>query len=109
MSAALTERMRQVLDALARLEEAGVLRAKPSRIAWEVARVEGAFPRITSSTGGAHRNRGVRVMNDAQRFISPVAALERRGFIRYAGDGEYALMTKGRRAQRLSRAAKSSQ
>lgn len=65
--------MRQVLDALARLEERGRSPATPNEIAYEI-----GFDRGQT---GARTARDGRAMAPAQRVITPLTALRGRGLV----------------------------
>lgn len=72
----MTERMWQVLVALARLEARGMAPAAAADIAWEAGFRGGQDHQRTASDG--------RVMSPAQRVIFPLQALRRKEYVGYA-------------------------
>lgn len=92
----LSDRMHQAMRALGRLEAQPRPGRKttPAVIASEVERAEGRFELLAA--GGRHgRGRDHRVMNQAQRFITPLRALERRRLVARVRGGEFILTDLG--------------
>jgi hypothetical protein len=97
----MTERMRQVLDALARLEERGTDPATPNEIAWEAGFREGPQRHGHGGKGGWSGQ-----MAPAQHIIFSLNALRNRELVAMMGrrDGlsgmAYMLTDAGREARR---------
>jgi len=93
----LSERMAQAMRALGRLESPDTPSrpVTPAVIAHEIERIEGNFERIEAGGRGRGRGGGHRVMNQAQRFITPLRALERRRLVASVRGGEYILTDLG--------------